>query len=203
MAPTNQNDVVPQANSRPFLCGAMWGLGLGLLASTSFYFTTTFGLVAMGVVFLVGPAACSVAVVVGGVVYKLFSRKRPRIAFPRFQIAALVGAIVLGCVPWMVETIGLYSFAYFAIPRYPGSRRLETNIVSHHPAAKISVKFFSGAPKEEILNFYDREFRSRNWSTSLDAFTVSAQKPTGILFVYVRGPEKEIDIQWYRHFENH
>ena len=204
MASTGQKEVVPLTNGRPFLCGAMWGLGLGLLTSSTFYFTTTFGLVAMGIVVLIGPAGCIVAVVAVGVVYKLCARKWPGISSQRFQIAALVGAIVLAGTPWAVETIGLYSFAYFDIPIYPESHRLATTIVGHHPAARVDVKFSSEATKGEILRFYDRELRNRNWSTNLDdSYSVSAEKPTGTLFVYVREAEKEIEIQWYRHFWTH
>jgi hypothetical protein len=203
MSPNNSNRAIPQMHSRPFLCGAIWGLGLGLLISFSIYFSTTLGLAAFGVVFIIGPATCIAAVVAVGVLYSLFARKWPQISSRRFQIGALVGASVLACTPWVVETFGLYSFAYFDIPIYPESRRLET-IVRHHPAAKVSVKFSSEAARGEILKFYDRELRTRNWSTSLDAsYGVSAQKPTGVLFVYVREREKQIEIEWYRHFSTH
>jgi hypothetical protein len=189
--------------SRPFLCGALWGLGLGLLISFSMYFRSTQGLAALGVVFMIGPATCIAAVLAGGLSYSLCARKWPRISSPGFQVGALLAAAILACAPWIAETAGLYSFAYLDIPAYPESRRIAT-VVRHHPAAKISVRFSSEAPRGEILKFYDRELRVRNWATSLDgSSSVSAQKASGVLFVYVREPDKQIEVDWYRHFSTH
>jgi hypothetical protein len=114
-----------------------------------------------------------------------------------------VGGFVLASLPWAVETLTLYSIARFSIPVYPESRRLETRL-EHHPAARITVIFSSDAPKRDVLAFYDRELRARKWSTDANpSYSFAAQKANYILFVHVREAEREIEIQWYRHFANH
>jgi hypothetical protein len=203
MASNTAPDIVPEANGAPFLCGALWGLGLGLAITFTWYFTTSFGLVSAAVIFVLGPAICLASVVALGLWYRTFARTQPHVASERFQLAALAGALVLAGLPWAVETLRLYSIARFDFPVYPESRRLETHL-EHHPAAKITVIFSSDAPKRDVLAFYDRELRARKWSTDANpSYSFAAQKANYVLFVYVREAEREIEIQWYRHFANH
>ena len=191
----------PVASGRPMLCGAFWGAGFSLLIC-SFLLLQSDNAYGHLAIFFATPFAFLAGSGAGMALYSLAAHRFQWPASAKFQIAAAMGAVVLAAIPWAGETMMLYSIAYFDMPTYPGSGRLETNVLL--TPRRITARWHTIAQKPEVLKYYDVELRRRNWATHLDpSFSVSATKSGYILFVYVDERAGEIRLEWYSYYATH
>ena len=119
------------------------------------------------------------------------------------MVIALLGAALVALIPFVGQTIQLYSIAASEIPTYPGAERLQVTL-SRGPAARIVVRLHTSAKPEQVTAWYNEHWQRRGWSThhAGPAF-IDANKPGRVMFLAVHQPSGEVSVNWYKSYANH
>lgn len=146
------------------ICSLIFGIGWGLLFSTALLLTGDFsgGFGGFAAMIVIVPSGFALGVVLGIILWIFIARKLTILPSGKLVLAAILGGLLLACIPSGIQVIRLYAIAYLQIPTYPDAEWRTTDVEVFDNSFVVNVG--TSASEEQILKFYRDELIRRGWS---------------------------------------